>query len=240
MTIAHRRCRIAWSCLLLALAAPLHAQSCPCDCDGDGRVAIGEVITAVRISLGEADVGGCSAADGNANGAVAINELVQGVNAALLGCGSPTPAPGTPTATPDPQLPPTDGAALLPWLEAGNYLDWTAESVIHPSGGPHGGNVRTYFNDALVASLTDEAPAHPVGAASVKELYRNSSEIMGWAVSVKVAADSAAGAGWYWYELIGTSVFADSVGAGICVSCHRGNYRTFTSKDLILAPYPLQ
>lgn len=240
MVLAYARRLIGSSWFLAVLAAPLGAQSCPCDCNGDGRVAIAELISAVRVSLDEADLSDCSAADGNANGSVAINELIQGVNAALLGCGMPTPVPRTPTATPDPQLPPTNGAALLPWLQQGDYLAWTAESLIHPSGGPHGGDVRTYFNDALIASLADEAASHPAGAASVKELYRNSTEVMGWAVSVKVATDSDGGAGWYWYELIGTSVFADSVGAGICVSCHRTNYRAFTSKDLILAPFPPQ
>ena len=57
------------------------------------------------------------------------------------------------------------------------------------------------------------AGSYPVGAASVKELYRDGA-IIGFAVGRKTDA------GWYWYESIGTSVVADSVGAGLCAGCH--------------------
>lgn len=41
----------------------------------------------------------------------------------------------------------------------------------------------------------------------------------GFAVGRKVTAGSDA-ASWYWYEAFGTNVVADSVGAGLCASCH--------------------
>lgn len=130
--------------------------------------------------------------------------------------------------------PPTDGAALEAWLMAGEYLDWPAESGVHPSTGPHFGGVRTFVNDALFASLQAGATEHPEGAAAVKELYGAGDEILGWSVEVKVQADSAGGDGWYWYEGYQGDVYADGIGAGICTGCHSGG------TDYVLTPFPLQ
>ncbi len=59
---------------------------CPGDCDGNGRVAINELVLAVRIALGAAGVDDCSAADGNGDGDITISELVRAVRSALEGC----------------------------------------------------------------------------------------------------------------------------------------------------------
>jgi hypothetical protein len=129
------------------------------------------------------------------------------------------------------QLPPTDSAALLPWLEAGSYLAWDRESAIHPSAGPHGGDVRTYVNAALVASLAAGAASHPVDAAVVKELY--DAEVVGFAVMVKVAPGTG-GDTWYWYEIVGSSTYADGVDESLCWGCHEAG------ADQVLTPFPLQ
>lgn len=101
---------IALSLLVAALvaAAPAAAQP-PCvgDCQGSGTVQINELIICVGISLGDRPVLDCNSCDSNANGVVAINELIQAVNAALNGCpnvSTPTPpqatdTPGGPTST---------------------------------------------------------------------------------------------------------------------------------------------
>jgi len=131
-------------------------------------------------------------------------------------------------------LPPTNGAELLPWLEAGEYLEWTAESGVHSSSGPHGGGVRTFVNDVLLASLEAGATTHPENAAAIKELYGDGGTVIGWAVEVKLQAESAGGDGWYWYERFEDSVYADGTGEGICTGCHgAGN-------DYVLSPFPLQ
>ena len=75
---------------LLALSLSIAAadQDCACDADGDGRVAVAELVQAVRNALG-----GCPPAatpcngDADCDGAVAISELIAGVNNALNGCG---------------------------------------------------------------------------------------------------------------------------------------------------------
>ncbi len=121
---------------------------------------------------------------------------------------------------PSDDLPPTDSAPLQDWLVDGRYLDWSAEAAVHPSEGPHLGKVRTYVNDVLAASLATGAEAHPPGAAAVKELYRTGATVQGWAVSVKTAVDSDAGAAWYWYEFDGASVVAAELGAPVCTGCH--------------------
>ncbi len=130
------------------------------------------------------------------------------------------------------QLPPTDSAALLPWLEDGSYLEWDRESAIHLSAGPHGGDVRTYVNAALVASLASGASSHPVDAAVVKELY-DDAEIVGFAVMVKVAPGTG-GDTWYWYEVVGSSTYADGVDEALCWGCHEDG------ADQVLTPFPLQ
>ncbi|MCY1006479.1 hypothetical protein OV079_13115 [Nannocystis pusilla] len=145
-----------------------------------------------------------------------------------------TTSPASTTGDDD-ALPPTDSAEQLEaWLAAGVYESWPAESQIHASAGPHGGNVRTFVNPALAESLATGA-THPQGAASVKELYGDGTdEIVGYAVMVKLAPDSAGGDGWYWYERLDTTVYADDIGVNLCTGCHGGG------SDYVLTPWPLQ
>ena len=134
------------------------------------------------------------------------------------------------------QLPPIDSVdALLSWLEAGNYMSWQAESGIHQSSGPHGGQVRTFFNDVLFDSFTQGLTAHPQGAVAVKELWGDGKSIIGWAVEVKVDADSQGGDGWYWYEKIGMTEYGGGTGISLCYGCHGGG-----GVDYVLTPWPLQ
>ena len=123
------------------------------------------------------------------------------------------------------------------WLQTRKYECWARESVVHLSAGPHGGNVRTYLNAALDASMKGSAE-HPQGAAVVKEFYgQGTTTVTGWAVAVKTQAQSASGQGWYWYEVFGTDPGATTIegqGLGTCTGCHSGG------KDYVLTPYPLQ
>jgi hypothetical protein len=59
-------------------------------------VLINEVITAVSVGLELAPSESCPAGDANADGRVAINEVIAAVNNGLVGC------PATPTPTPSP------------------------------------------------------------------------------------------------------------------------------------------
>jgi len=128
---------------------------------------------------------------------------------------------------------PTDGDALLPWLESGAYEDWVAESGPHVSAGPHGSTVRTFVNDALASSLAANTTAHPIGAATVKELFGSDGDLIGWAAMVKVASGEG-GDGWYWYELAGSTEYADGTGESLCTGCHSAGI------DSVLTPWPLQ
>ncbi|MBL9013645.1 MAG: hypothetical protein JNL83_05695 [Myxococcales bacterium] len=125
------------------------------------------------------------------------------------------PDPGVdaaPASTDEAQLAPQGHAALTTWLAAGHYRAWACELAPHPARPPgaHGMN-RICSNAALSASA---AGPYPVGAVAVKELFTSSGAPNGFAVARKLDA------GWYWYELYGSSVVADGVGAGLCVSCH--------------------
>jgi len=80
------------TCLLL-YAVPTFPQTV-CgglagDCDQDGAVTIDELVTAVNILLGNADVASCEAADSGADGRVSVNELIRALIAALEGCDCP-------------------------------------------------------------------------------------------------------------------------------------------------------
>jgi len=59
---------------------------CAGDCNGDGAVAVNELISAVNIALGTAEVTTCAACDTDHDGTVSIGELVSAVNKALNGC----------------------------------------------------------------------------------------------------------------------------------------------------------
>lgn len=246
---------VALGVVLLLVPGPATA-GCIGDCDDDNAVTVDELITSVGIALG-GPLSNCRNADVDGDQSVTVDELIAAVDVALSSCpplNAPTPTPTstrptlspttTPTATPtgpDDLVPPT-GSALPPWLQAGRYRQWTAESSIHASGGPHGGFVRTFLNDIVLQSLAAGNAAHPTGAALVKELYGSSDDTQpeGWAVEIKARADSAGGSGWYWYEGYGTSAFANGLGVPVCTGCHGADYRAFVSKDFVLSPYPLQ
>lgn len=133
---------------------------------------------------------------------------------------------------------PTSSAELFAWLQAGRYLGFTAESGVHPSAGPHGGSVRSFVDDVLEDSLARGGASHPAGAAAVKELYASDrTTLTGWAVEVKLQDDSAAGAGWYWYEVFSTTDGSRPIqGAGnpACTTCHA------QGRDYVRIPFPLQ
>lgn len=83
---------------------------CGGDCDGNGAVSIGDLIQAVNISLGRADIAACPAGDTNGDGSMAINELVAAVRNGLNGC----PATPTPSQTPLPSATATTTATFPP------------------------------------------------------------------------------------------------------------------------------
>jgi hypothetical protein len=133
---------------------------------------------------------------------------------------------------------PASGMELFPWLQAGNYMGFTAESAQHASTGPHGGNVRTFVNPILFDALSSGSTDFPIGASAVKELWGNGSKLLGWAVFVKTQAASAGGSGFYWYENYSTtdpsSPVADGNGVGLCTGCHSNG------TDFFKSPFPLQ
>jgi hypothetical protein len=129
---------------------------------------------------------------------------------------------------------PSEPEALLAWLEGGGYLQWDAETGPHQSTGPHFGQVRTFVEPSLLASLAAGNTEHPAGAAAVKELYGNGDTVRGWSVSIKLQADSAAGDGWFWYERYNGNVYGSGTGVGLCTGCHDDGI------DYVLTPFPLQ
>lgn len=153
---------------------------------------------------------------------------------AVAGCGEGDlggASDGAPTA----DGVPTEATTLQPWLRAGSYLGWAAESAPHPSSGPHGA-VRTFVSPMLDASLAGGAATHPPGAAAVKELYEGG-VLSGWSVEVKLV-DGSGGDTWYWYEVFSTAADArpayQGVGHPTCTGCHD------SGRDYVRVPYPLR
>ncbi len=128
----------------------------------------------------------------------------------------------------DPELPPRGEGDIDGWIDDGHYLSWRCEPqpVDVRFGSPHRPQTRT-CNNALIAGsgTTGELP---VGAASVKEMYDDAGQIIGYGVSRKVIVGGANG--WYWYEKIRGKVKADDMGppAGSCSGCHIDATRDFT------------
>lgn len=123
------------------------------------------------------------------------------------------------------EQPPIGHDAISMYLQEKRYSNFAVEPSIHQSSGPHGGRVLTFVNAPLERSLRDGDATHPVGSASIKELYRSSDEVQGWAVSIKVA-DEGTAQDWYWYYLLstasGAAASADGRGVPLCANCHSG------------------
>jgi hypothetical protein len=148
----------------------------------------------------------------------------------LAGLGAGTAALGQ-----NDDVPPLKRKRLLAWLQEGSYrATYVAEPAVHPSGGPHGGNVRTYYNSILVEDLAAGRTTFRRGATMVKELYfSGTDEVVGYAVMSKVRRRSGAeGQGWLWLESF-DGVNADFFGRGVrlCSDCHAAG------TDFLLSPF---
>ena len=134
--------------------------------------------------------------------------------------------------------PPTEGAALLKWLQSGAYKAWPKESAAHRSMGEHKTLVQTYLNPVVDKSLGANAKEHPRGSAAVKELLDATGKLSGWAVAIKIAADGDGAKGWFWYEILGTvpgsGLIANGQAVPLCVSCH------VKGRDAVLSEHPLE
>ncbi len=186
------------------------------------------VLAAAAIAATPIALSGCDGGDGETEATDA------GCPGSTDGCpGATDGCPGTSAGCPG--AIPTEPAALLTWLEDGNYSGWPAESAVHASTGssPHG-PVKIFINQALSDSLTANNTEHPEGVAAVKELYdADMVTPIGWSVYVKTQADSDGGNGWYWYDYQNGAVNMEGQGLGGCVGCHS------TGVDYVTVPFPL-
>lgn len=135
------------------------------------------------------------------------------------------PDAGVDAAPASAQLPPTASAMELEqWLASGAYKQWACEKDPHTarSGSAHAAN-RICSNDLLSGSASGE---FPVGAASVKELFDGGGQIIGYAVGVRTKA-GATDSAWFWYERVGSSIYANGSGVPLCANCHRGAPRDY-------------
>ena len=125
-------------------------------------------------------------------------------------------------------IPPTKKRKMIKWLKAGTYKkQFLPEPQVVPSVGPHGGNVRTYYNPILVEDLRAGLTKWRAGASMVKELYLGGKDqVKGYAVMIKVNEESGKnGEGWIFYEAFdinspGSGFYGR--GVGICANCHKG------------------
>jgi cysteine-rich repeat protein len=67
-------------------SARCQSELCGGDCYADVEVTVDEIITAVNIALGIADVSTCSAGDPNGDDEITVDEIVVAVNNALNEC----------------------------------------------------------------------------------------------------------------------------------------------------------
>ncbi len=156
----------------------------------------------------------------------------------VIGCGGGDD--GSPTDGGDDQTPPMGRTAVEAWLADGgaSYKTWASEPAIHASRDPSPHGFNRIYSNTLIAENAAGTGAWPKGAAAVKELYASATATapIGFAVYLKLDADSAGGANWYWYERVpldseaphdSNGVVADGTGGSgppnaICVGCHTG------------------
>lgn len=151
---------------------------------------------------------------------------------------APSADAAQPDAAHDDQRPPTGREALEAWLAEGSYLAWHCEPDEHAARPPGAhGATRICSNDTLSGATSGDFPP---GSASVKELYdRVGGAIIGYALAVKLEA-GAGGDGWYWYERMDTTLYADGTGVALCTGCHVGADSSFapTSRDYVFTVVP--
>jgi hypothetical protein len=148
------------------------------------------------------------------------------------------------------QTPPMGEADLLAWIATGQYKQWACEPAVHASRGP---SVHTPFDRVCSNNVLSAAAAAagtgpwPQGAAEVKEIYMamgDATPTGGYAVSLKISADSAGGANWYYYERFDGTLYADGIGTPLCTGCHSlagsDPFHTTTpgARDLVYTPVP--
>jgi hypothetical protein len=118
--------------------------------------------------------------------------------------------------------PPEDAAAIQDWLRSGAYLEWQRFDS-PPKEGMVGG-ARVYLSPALADSLRSSAAVHPVGAAAVRELTAEGSDVpTGWALNHKVEPGEGPDT-WSFYEVFSTDADAEPLvferAASGCIGCH--------------------
>lgn len=91
---AGRALALAAVATLVVTAGVARAQTCAADCDDDAAVDVSEILRCVTVALGQGALPICDACDPDGDTAVAIDELVAAIDAALRGC----PAPAAPSA----------------------------------------------------------------------------------------------------------------------------------------------
>ena len=86
-TVPRRECAKAADCSSGRRQACVD-QLCECagDCNGDGSTVVTELVTAVRILVGQLPLSACRAADANGSGGVSIDEVLLGLNNLSRGC----------------------------------------------------------------------------------------------------------------------------------------------------------
>ncbi|MGE0519990.1 MAG: cytochrome P460 family protein [Candidatus Binatia bacterium] len=204
--------------LLAAAAMPASARACAGDCNGDRKVDIGELIRGVAIALDNADLSQCPAMDGNRTGSVSIGELIEAVNAALLGC---------PEETPTPQPTPTPTGGVEPILPA-NYRETFVEvrgcrfSTEHDFR-----NIRVLTNPIAAEPYRRNQNPLPEGSIVVKEEFAssegcNDADLIVWRVMRKEAPGfDSEDADWHWQWIDAPSRHVQFDDKATCISCHK-------------------
>lgn len=64
---------------------------CPGDCSGNARVDVAEIVSMVSVALGEQGLPHCERADLNRDAGIQVDEILRGVQSALVGCGGGLP-----------------------------------------------------------------------------------------------------------------------------------------------------
>lgn len=129
----------------------------------------------------------------------------------------------------------TSREAIAELVRGSGYRSWVGDPAVRGAleNSPHG-KVRVFFNEPLVSSLRAGNASHPVGSATVKELYEaDGVTLSGHAVDIKVASGTAADT-WLYYEGFAPSYANPFYGRGLstCTGCHsRGS-------DYVRSPLP--
>ncbi len=137
---------------------------------------------------------------------------------------TPYPTYPPPTATPGPELPGTNAASMMAYLERvdfrSNWRRWPGLGEKYMSSGGHSVLLTTRLNPLAYAAVIGKEGAMPPNAIIVKENFTTEGELRGTTVMYKVEGYYPEHNDWFWLKVLPDGTVDQEGTPDGCVVCH--------------------